>query len=404
MLKIKFYTLGCKVNQYETQAVREYFLSRGYQEVNKEPADFYIINTCTVTKTADTKSLKYIRRAKKESPNARIAVLGCLVEKNPELFEEEGVELWSNREKAGIIESKNIWDLKISQFHHNRAFVKIQDGCDNHCSYCKVSLVRGASISRPYKDIIREIEGLLNNGFREIVLCGINLGSWCYEDKQFIVLLRDLIALKNMGRIRLSSIEAQYVTQYIIDLAANEEKLCSHFHIPFQSGDSDVLKKMDKSTGAKFYLDLIDKIRKNIPDCGISCDLMVGFPDETKEGFENSLKLLKHSQAVRTHIFPYSPRPGTKSYAWGRIDNKELKMRLESAQETAMEVSYEFRKSQLNKVFKVALDADSTKKSKMGYTDNYIRVTLDKSINSKDLFPAKIKKVDIDATHAYIVK
>ncbi len=417
-MKVKFITLGCKVNQYETQSLREIFLANGFKETFTK-ADFYFINTCSVTHSADRKSIKYIRKAKKENPQAKILVTGCLAEKDKELIEKEGVDyIVSQNQKykiPSILNLKNKLSLKdnlslrITDFYLNRAFVKIQDGCNNFCSFCKVRLIRGKSKSRPVEEIVREVKFLLERGFKEIVLCGINLGSYKSQGKDLISLLKLLIKIKGLGRLRLSSIEPQYVSKELLNLISSTEKVCPHLHIPFQSGSDKILKLMNKKVKSSFYRELVSEIRKTIPDCGISADFMIGFPYEEEEDFKKTLRLIEETNPVRSHIFPYSERKQTPSFKFPKISSKVVRERKEIAIQVGEKASLRFRKSQEKKMFKVVLDENSEKSYTRGYTENYIRVLLKETFSlketcSKSLIPIVIDKATPKITYARLLK
>jgi len=243
MKTVKFYTLGCKVNQYDTQSIRERFIQRGFKELSDgKPANVYVINTCTVTHKADSESVGFIRKAKRENPKSKLIITGCLVEK-------DSVSLSKIKGIDAII-SKRFFPESISDFRgRTRAFLKIQDGCNNFCSYCKVTLVRGRSRSRSLEDIIKEANCLVKKGFKELVLTGINLGSYGKDFAQKITIVDVIEALeqiKGLLRIRLSSIEAADVSDELINKISESKKLCRHLHIPIQSGDNKILKKMNR--------------------------------------------------------------------------------------------------------------------------------------------------------------
>ncbi|MCD6539879.1 MAG: tRNA (N(6)-L-threonylcarbamoyladenosine(37)-C(2))-methylthiotransferase MtaB [Candidatus Omnitrophica bacterium] len=417
-MKIKFITLGCKVNQYETQSLREIFLAKGFEETFAK-ADFYFINTCSVTHSADRKSIKYIRKAKRENPQAKILVTGCLAEKDKELIEKEKVDyIVPQSQKYKIpsilnLENKlnleNNLSLKITDFYLNRAFVKIQDGCDNFCSFCKIRLIRGKSKSRPAEEVVREVKFLLEKGFKEIVLCGINLGSYNYQGKDLISLLKLLVKIKSLGRLRLSSIEPQYVSKELLNLISSTEKICPHLHIPFQSGSDKILKLMNKKVKSSFYRELVSKIKKIIPDCGISADFIIGFPYEEEDDFKKTIRLIEEINPVRSHIFPYSERRQTPSFKFPKISSRIVRERKEIAIQVGEEASFRFRKSQEKKRFKVVLEENPKKGYSRGYTENYIRVLLkgafpSKGICSKSLIPIVIDKVTSKITYARLLK
>ncbi|MFH0762374.1 MAG: MiaB/RimO family radical SAM methylthiotransferase [Candidatus Omnitrophota bacterium] len=380
MNTIKFYTLGCKVNQYETQQMRERFLGRGFKEVfGGERADTYVINTCTVTHKADSESLNLLRRAERESPSAKIIVTGCLAELDWDKIKKtaRGCLIVKNRDK------KNISSAGISYFAgRSRAFLKIQDGCDNFCSYCKVPLVRGKSKSKPLGDIIKEAERLVQNDYKEIVLTGICLGFYGRElkpKKSLVGVIKGLEKITGLLRIRLSSIEPQDITDGLIKKIANSAKLCRHLHIPLQSGDDAILKKMNRKYTSAEYLNLIKKIKRRIPGITITTDVLVGFPGETEENFNNTRKLLAKIKPLKAHIFPYSKREGTLSARFkDEIPPQVIKRRVAVLKAFADACALKCIKQSLNKARDVLIEGPSKKGPFLweGYTDNYIKVCL----------------------------
>lgn len=401
MRTVKFITFGCKVNQYETQSIKEYFLANDFIEVKKGLADYYVINTCTVTHTADNKCIKAIKTAKRDNPEAIVAAIGCLAEKDIDILEEAGASVIIPHSKKyeifNLLKPKtqnltpSIWDFKVTDTNQGRAFVKIQDGCDNRCAFCKVNIVRGESKCRPYYSIEQEVQSLITNGIREIVLCGTNLGAWISTEIGFVGLLDRLSMLPGLGRIRLSSIEAPYVNKELINLIANNSKIASHIHIPFQCGDSEVLSAMNKHrASSEFYNQLIDDIRKQIPDCGISCDIMVAYPTETEKQFENTLSLIDQASSVRTHVFPFSPRPGTPAGELKELSSQIIKQRMEKAILCAQKAANKFMQSQLGKEYYAVFDTKQTEGKTYGYIDNYIRVVTDDNVPGRELIKVRL--------------
>ena len=397
MKTVKFYTLGCKVNQYDTQSIRERFLQCGYAEVNDgKPADVYVINTCTVTQAADSKSREMVRRSCRESPKARVIVTGCLAENpNENLKAMPGVD---------YIIGKRFFPVGISSFFkHTRAFLKIQDGCDNFCSYCKVPLVRGRSRSRPLEEIIHEANQLAINGHKEIVLTGICLGDYGKDLEPKINLVRvikELEKIERVIRIRLSSIEAKDVTAALINHMARSKKLCPHLHIPIQSGDNVILKKMRRKYTRDDYLKLVRKIRMQIPGIAITTDCLVGFPGETEGQFQNTADLLKKILPLRTHIFPYSRREGTSAAEDPSIVSPHtVKGRAESLKKTASFCAASYKKKFIGKSADVLFEGRSKLRPDCweGHTGNYIPVLLRSKLDLKNkLLRVRLKKVDGD--------
>ncbi|MDP2938970.1 MAG: MiaB/RimO family radical SAM methylthiotransferase [Candidatus Omnitrophota bacterium] len=389
MKTFKIFTLGCKVNQYESQQIRERLLSRGFSEQdNGCKSDIYVINTCTVTSKADAKSFSLIRDCLKQNKHAQILVAGCFAKANSDIikknFGKKVVLRFSSFNSNGINDFKN----------HSRAFIKIQDGCNNHCAYCKVPLVRGNSRSRNLNSIIEEARRLIDKGFKEIVLCGICLGAYGRDLTPKLKLSNLLLALneiKQNFRIRLSSIEAKDVSYEIIDIIANSTKVCKHLHIPFQSGDDIILKRMARKYTCEDYLSTVEKIRNKIPLIAITTDIMAGFPGETEENFQNTLNFLKRTMPSRMHCFPFSRRPGTKAFDLsGLASDETIRKRVAELLVLAKQMAHNYLKKFVGKELEVLIEAKPDKSTGFfkGYSDNYI-YTL---VKAKDLKPGQIIK------------
>jgi len=392
MPTFKLSTLGCKVNQYESQLIREQLLSAGLTESNaKSSAEVYIINTCTVTQKADSESLNLIRRAIRENAGAQIFVAGCLTELDAGRIKKlkTGIKIIKNKHKGNIARhilgrnKKYASLLGISYFKgRNRAFLKIQDGCNNRCSYCKVPLVRGLSRSRPVDDIIAEAKRITARGIKEIVLCGICLGAYGRDLKpavHLVELLCGLEKIKGMERIRLSSIEAGDISDNLIDKIRHSSKICRHLHIPIQSGDDAILKKMGRNYSSNDYLTLINKIKRKVRGIAVTTDVLVGFPGEGKNNFYNTLSLVKRISPLKVHIFPYSAREGTAAADFKHaISRQEINGRTAQLKKLAAECSLEYKKRFLGKKLSVLIEGRHAKDGHFwdGYTDNYIRVLL----------------------------
>ncbi len=428
MQTVRLITLGCKVNQYETQVIRENLLKAGFKESEKNlPADIYVINTCTVTHKADQESLYYINRSQRLNPKAKIIVTGCLTELDKRIISrQKGIDLIvKNKDKYRIAEllkgSGRNNESNITGFYkHTRAFLKIQDGCDNYCSYCKVPLVRGASRSRPLNEIVDEAEVLVKNGFKEIVLTGICLGSYgkdlgtCLTGRQegrgidLVSVIDELEKIKGLLRIRLSSIEAGDVTDELINRMAKSEKICRHLHIPIQSGDDKILKAMNRKYTCQDYLGLIRKIKKSIPKIAITTDVLVGFPGEKEDNFQNTVDLVKKIKPLKVHIFPYSERKATSAYDLkDKIPSNIIRDRMICLETTANKWALEFQKQFLNKKMEVLIEGMIKDKSGFwqGYTDNYLKVSVysDRDIHNC-ILPVKLKYIDRDYFKALIIR
>ncbi|MEW6008067.1 MAG: MiaB/RimO family radical SAM methylthiotransferase [Candidatus Omnitrophota bacterium] len=387
-------TLGCKVNQYEGEAIRERLEESGLSEVESVGlADLRIVNTCTVTSRADSKSRNAIFSAIRNKKKSQVLVTGCMAKFDKEI-------LARNIKGIDYIIPKSFFSDRINRFFHKtRAFVKIQDGCNNKCSYCKVSLVRGSSRSRSEKEIITEIKNLLENGFKEIVLAGVCLGSYGADLKSKASLVSLIDKLHNypeLKRIRLSSIEPHLVKDELIKLMANSDKLCRHLHIPLQSADNKILKLMNRNYNREGYLSLISRIRRVIPQIGITTDVLIGFPGEDNKNFQNTLNALRKILPLRVHSFVYSPRQLTKAACLEqpKVDQDELRRRAKVLKQLSEELSSTFRSSFLNKDLLVL--AETFKNGQIsGYSDNYIRVNFS---GSRDILnkivPIRIENVD----------
>ncbi|GJQ57476.1 MAG: tRNA (N(6)-L-threonylcarbamoyladenosine(37)-C(2))-methylthiotransferase MtaB [Candidatus Scalindua sp. AMX11] len=416
MKKCTFITLGCKVNQYETQALREAIISHGYEEVpSGSPADLYVVNTCTVTSKSDEKSRQQIRRVIRKNPDAKVVVTGCSAEVNGEKiramggvdgvfekgqdreivdFVKSGFELPAN---SGIVSDgplipqaetvereESRFSLKISRFEgHTRAFLKIEDGCDNFCSYCIIPYVRGEITSKKIEDVQLEAERVVENGYKEIVLTGIHLGAYGKESgyqRTILEVLDKLQQISGLMRIRLSSIEVNEVTDNLINMVANSEKICPHFHLPLQSGDDGVLKSMNRRYDTFRYLDTVDKIRDKIDLPAISTDVMVGYPGEENEQFENTRRFCEKVCFSRVHIFPFSPRDGTPAATMlNRCTSFDLKKRKQDLESVATGSSLRYRSLFVGRsVSALVEDKRERGTGKLcGYSDRYLRVVFD---------------------------
>jgi len=342
MKRVAFYTLGCKVNQYETEAISELFVDEGYEVVDFDSvADVYVINTCTVTGLSDRKSRQIIRRAKARNENSIVVVAGCYSQTAPgEVESIPGVDLIIGTkernkivdfvrevEKEGkklnvvgnIMEVKDFEELEIETYHERtRAFIKIQEGCNQFCSYCIIPYARGPVRSRNENNILREVKRLADAEFKEIVLTGIHIASYGKDLKNtsLLELIKKVHEVDGIERIRLGSIEPRIITKEFVDTIAKLHKVCPHFHVSLQSGCDETLKRMNRKYTTDEYREAIQLLRDNLPDVAVTTDVMVGFPGETDEEFEKSCKLLEEIAFAKMHVFKYSPRKGTPAYSF----------------------------------------------------------------------------------------
>ena len=421
---VKFFTVGCKVNQYETQAIREALLKKGYKESSREgKPDVFIINTCTVTAKADRDSRRFIHLSQKTNPDGKIVVTGCFTEKDASHIRAiPGVtHVIENAQKHTIPETledkdigprtKHFSPLEISGFkNHSRAFVKIQDGCNNFCSYCKVPYVRGRSRSRDEKSIVQEVSRLIQNGFKEVVLCGVCMGEWGKDisgNPELSDLIDKVDSIKGDFRLRLSSIEPNHVTQRLIEKIHSSSRISNHLHIPLQSGDDRILKLMMRPYSARDYMNLVGRIRKLISGFSLTTDVLVGFPGEGRRNFSNTVRVLKKVRPSNLHVFPYSRREGTKAYNLTQdISSDEIKRRTKALLDLGAELSYKYRKQFLNKTVRVLVEKNETHPGKplAGYSDTYIRLFISgpDSIRGQ-LVSARITNLDKKSTFCVVL-
>ncbi|WP_296112004.1 tRNA (N(6)-L-threonylcarbamoyladenosine(37)-C(2))-methylthiotransferase MtaB [uncultured Anaerococcus sp.] len=402
-------TLGCKVNQYESEAIEEIFEERGFERKDKE-ADIYVINTCTVTNMSDRKSRQMISRARKDNPNAIIAVMGCYSQVKPEdIAKIEGVDIiLGSRNKEEVVElcedilqnkesmdqviavseEKTFEDLQISnQTEMTRAYMKIQDGCNMYCSYCLIPYARGNVVSRPMESITREAERLAENGFKEIVLTGIHVASYgkdFNEDISLIDVIENVAKVEGIKRIRLSSMEPRHITRDFLERMKATEKACDHFHLSLQSGSDDVLKAMNRKYDTKIFKEKIDLIRDVFPNAGLTTDIIVGFPGETEENHKETIDFVKDIKFAKTHLFKYSKRDGTRAASMKeQINGKIKKDRLKNLEAIEKINREEFLEKQIGKVLSVLIESKSDLEGYSGgYSTNYLKV------NVKDYIPA----------------
>lgn len=413
-MKAAIHTLGCKVNIYESEYIINILKENGYQIVDFDSkADIYIINTCTVTNTSDKKSEKMIKRARKQNKDAIIIAMGCHAQIKGDNIDADIII--GNKDKSKIIslieeyqENKNkikriynldnvsFEDMYISSFNsHTRAFVKIQDGCDAFCSYCIIPYARGPIRSKDPKTVIKEITSLVENGYKEIILTGIHTGKYGKDiNYTFEQLLKEIIKIKNLYRIRISSIEINELTDPILDLIKDNQVIAKHLHIPLQSGSDKILKLMDRKYDLKFYKDRIEKIRKMIKDISITTDLIVGFPNENEKDMEDTLKFLKEIKFTKIHTFPYSKREGTKAASMeNQIDETIKRKRVKTVLELSDQLEQDFYQSKLNKTEELIIEQTKDGKS-YGYTSNYIKVEINSPLRPNEVISVKINKVN----------
>lgn len=412
-MKAAFYTLGCKVNQYETEYMAELLRNAGFEIVKEnDEADYYIVNSCTVTATADQKTRKSIRKFKRNHPNSTVILTGCM----PQAFPEEAKELieadivFSNKNDGDILSlineynlNKNrlvkieqhqtgdeFWDCSIDRFHERiRAFVKIEDGCDRFCSYCIIPKSRGRVRSKPLDTLKNEIETLANGGIREIVLVGINLSAYGKgEDFNIVDAVKICNENEKIKRIRLGSLEPDHLTDEVIDGLASCEKLCPQFHISLQSGCNKTLKSMNRHYTAEEYKALCTKLRASFDDASLTTDVMVGFNDETEVDFNESLDFVKDIAFEKVHVFPYSERVGTAASKRGdNVSKQEKEHRAAVMIKETEKIRRNYLKSLVNTSKKVLFENEIKPGIYQGYTKSYlpVRMKYDRNIVGEEL-------------------
>ncbi|MDY5996513.1 MAG: tRNA (N(6)-L-threonylcarbamoyladenosine(37)-C(2))-methylthiotransferase MtaB [Bacilli bacterium] len=414
-MKVGICSLGCKVNIYESEVVTDLLKKGGYEIVPfEDKADIYIINTCSVTNESDKKSRKMINRAKKNNSEAIIVVMGCYSQVSSDDIEADII--LGNKDKSKIVEILNdfirdreskkiIYDLssvefekmEISHFdNHTRAFVKIQDGCNAFCSYCIIPYTRGRVRSKNKEDVIEEVSRLVKDGYKEIVLTGIHTGRYGIDiNSSLYELLCELVKIPNIYRIRLSSIEINEVTPEIIDLYKNNKIMARHLHVPLQSGSNKILKLMNRRYNKEEFMKMIDKLRE-IEDISLTTDLIVGFPNETDDDFEETMDTLKKIHFTKIHTFPYSRRRGTVADKMdGHISGDIKKKRVHEVIELSNEYENEYYKSKISKVYDGVVERHNNGLVVV-HTSNFIPVIIDDNdnIENNSIVNVKIERVE----------
>lgn len=402
--KVAFYTLGCKVNQYETESLKKQFIDNGFEPVEfSESADVYVVNSCTVTSIADKKTRNILRRAKKLNDKSIVVATGCYAQTNgEELSKIEEIDyVVGNSDKSAIFNLikkvedeetlpklilKNIFDEKVYEEiefstlrEMSRAYIKIQDGCNNFCSYCKIPFARGASRSRKLESILDEIQNLSKDGFKEIILIGINLGAYgedLEESHSLEDILEESAKIEGIERIRLGSIYPDKINDRFIKLLKTERKIMPHLHISLQAGDDEILKLMKRNYKRKDVLEVLGKLKEEVPNIEFTGDVIVGFPHEKENNFLNTYNLIEEIEFSDLHIFQYSDREKTLAAIYEEkvdaITKKERADKLEKLRDLMYENK---RNNYIGKKMKVLVEEIKHKKA-YGYTENYIKVQI----------------------------
>ncbi|KAG6559158.1 Threonylcarbamoyladenosine tRNA methylthiotransferase MtaB [Candidatus Rhabdochlamydia oedothoracis] len=391
--KFKVVTLGCRTNQYESQAYQDQLLTLGYKEAKgAERVDLCIINTCTVTESADSSSRYQIRHLHRKYPDAKIVVTGCLLESAKEAL--QGMDeidcVVPNKDKENLLSyvfpEQEMPEFKICQFEaHTRAFVKVQDGCNSFCTYCIIPYVRGRSRSRDVTEILQEVKGLIANGYKEIVLTGINIGD--FESKQIRLadLVRQVDAIEGIQRLRISSIDPDEIDEDLAGAVLHSKHTCASMHVVLQSGSNTILKRMNRKYTREVFLETIDRLRNANPDFTFTTDVIVGFPGESELDFQDTLAMMDYVRFAKVHMFPYSPRPRTRAVLYpNRIDSAVVNTRKQQVLRLAEEHAYFLREKYVGSTLPVLIEKAEDVSS--GHTENFLHViSQDKGLKSNDL-------------------
>ena len=428
---VAFATLGCRVNHYETEAMAEKFIREGYEVTDFEIfADVYVINTCSVTNMSDKKSRQIISRARRTNENAIIAAVGCYSQVSPEEVSKiEGVDVVLGTRNKGdivyyvnkakdekkpqlmvgeVLKNNQFEELNIEEYQDKtRAFLKIQDGCNRFCAYCLIPYTRGTTCSKDPEKVLDEIRKLAQHGFKEIILSGIHTASYGVDldgNVTLITLLEEIEKTDGIERVRIGSIEPSFFTDEVIEKIKNMKKLCPQFHLSLQSGCDATLKRMNRRYTAKEYEDAVNKIRENLNDASITTDVIVGFPGETDEEFNETYEYLKGIKLTKTHIFKFSPRKGTKAADMpNQVDGNVKDKRSKALIELNAKNESDFGKSLIGRELEVLVEQEVSNKLGVfeGYTRNYVKVEI---LNGNEQLIGKIIQCKIeDANGDYVI-
>ncbi len=415
-MKFCIKTLGCKVNTYESELIHNLFIRKGYV-YSEEDADIYVVNTCTVTNMSDRKSRGVIHNIRRNHPNSILVVTGCFSQNafnTNRLDEIEADIVLGNKDKSKVVEyvddfiknKEKIFkfynmnevefeNMELDNMHaRSRAFVKIEDGCENFCTYCIIPYVRGKVRSKKHEEVIKEVKSLVDKGYKEIVLTGIHTGHYIDGEYNFENLLRDLIKIEGLIRLRISSIEINELTDGVLDIFSKSNILVPHLHIPLQSGSNKVLKEMNRKYDKEYFINRINYIRKIKENVSITTDVIVGFPGETEEEHKESMETIKQIGFTKVHTFPYSDRYGTiASTMPNKVDGNIKKRRVKELLTLSKELEEKFYNKFYNKTLEVLIEEEKDGFF-YGHTPNFIRVKL-----SGNYIPNKIYTVEINESN-----
>ena len=415
-MKYQIYTLGCKVNEYESEVMDNLLSNAGY--VRSDSPDICIVNTCTVTNTADTKSRKLIRSLKRKNPMAIIVVVGCLVQNDIDSLKQLEIDIvLGNKDKSKIVEYldsyknekiEKLYDINDMEFEDmtlnnsdlTRAYIKIEDGCDNYCTYCIIPYVRGHVRSKKKEKVILEAKHLIEKGHKEIVLTGIHTGHYHDKTVDLSDLLMDLIKLDGLERLRISSIEITELNDKFLNVLKESSVLVNHMHIPLQSGSNKILKLMNRKYDVNYFKAKIDKIRKIRSNMNITTDVIVGFPGEDETDFNETINTIKGIGFTKIHVFPYSKREGTIAASMkGQIDGSVKKKRVKRLLELSKKLEIDYMNKFLNK--EIYFIPEVYKEGYLiGHTENYLLI---KAKGSEDFLKRECRAVLKEVNYPYVI-
>lgn len=432
MQTVAFHTLGCKVNFYETEAIWQLFKEAGYEKVDFEKtADVYVINTCTVTNTGDKKSRQIIRRAIRKNPDAVICVTGCYAQTSPaEILDIPGVDIvvgTQDRIKlldyikqyqierqpinavTNIMKTRVFEELDVPEFSdRTRASLKIQEGCNNFCTFCIIPWARGLMRSRDPQDVIKQAKQLVASGYKEIVLTGIHTGGYGEDLKDYSLakLLDDLNKVEGLKRIRISSIEASQITDEVIEVIKKSDKVVRHLHVPLQSGSESVLKRMRRKYTPEFFVERINRLKEVLPNVAITSDVIVGFPGETEEEFMETYELIANNKFSELHVFPYSKRTGTPAARMeNQVDEEVKNERVHRLIELSNQLAKEYASIFEGDILEVIPEERDDDNYYVGYSDNYLKVRFKANENViGEIVHVKITKAGYPMNEGELVK
>ena len=406
-MKFNIVTFGCKVNQYESNMMKERMLSSNFFYVeNISEANIIVVNTCSVTNVADKKCLKMIRRIKREYPNSILVVAGCSSQNKQEIYENLDIDiLIGNKDKSKIdillkeyIKTHKRYvkfyndrkldfeDMLISDYNHIRAFIKIEDGCDNFCSYCIIPFVRGSVRSKNFETVIKEAKLLTQKGHKEIVLTGIHTGHYMDNDYDLTDLINELSKIEDLLRIRISSIEITELNDKFLNMLSTNKKVCDHLHIPLQAGSDEILKKMNRKYDLKYYEEKIKKIRMIRPNISITTDIIVGFPYETDKLFNETLEFSRKMNFSKIHVFPYSIRLGTSAANMpNQVDESIKKERVKKLMDLSEIMEKEYYNKFVGKELDILVEECDNNVS-IGHSSNYLMIRLNEKLEVGQIY------------------